>query len=426
MTQTPSPPEGRWALPLSIALFALALRFLLIAAFPDGRDDLAIYVYFGRLFRDGVNPYLPPFDGPISLYADQPFLNLTLFAAALRVWDSPTVLRILFALGDAALILTLGLLVNRPQRWRLHAMLFWAFNPVVLLSMVVFTVDKVIVTLLLVLTVVALEVRRPLASMATTTLVTLYRWLGIFYVLPQVLYLYRTWRARLLALVGFGLIFAAVHLPWFPSSLLMYQNRALRTQIDPPIHLSPTILLSSLGLYAPWMVSAGVLLVVGILYVQFVRRRVALIEVILLSSFFTTMLTPELPMGRILMVAFPLLLLLQVSRRRMAALWLATLPAALVANGYLTPALLEMLRLPPIPAGNALLPVLLANAFAALLLLFYLLDRRRGLVPQETLLPVGALRAPWSPAAPAHAAPANAPHAQTELTAPVPTPGAEG
>jgi hypothetical protein len=231
----------------------------------------------------------------------------------------------------------------------------------------------------------------------TTTLVALYRWLGALYAPALVLHGYRTWRARLLALASFAAVFVAVHIPFWPSSLLIYQRRGARGIMEHPQHVSPTILLDAVGLYRPWMAAGGALLLVGLLYVLFLRRKVSTVETIVLSSFLFTMLSPELPVGRVVMVAFPLFLLISVSRSRMALLWAASLIAAPWASGYLAEDILGVIGLSHLAPGGTVVAAVLANIWVIPLVAWYLIDKRSGLVSTDTLLPEGTLRWPARP-----------------------------
>ncbi len=371
-----------------MALLAMAIRLAIIIAFPQSRDDLRIYTYFGRMIVAGLNPYLPPLDSPIPLnYANIAPLNLGVFAAALALWDSPTVLRVLFALADGIIVLTIGYAVQRTRTWRIAVMDFYTFNPLILIALAVDAQDKVIVLWLTLMVLVSVEAQRASASLVWTTLLTLYRWLGAFFVLPLALYFARTWRA-LVAMLGFyGLAFAFSHVAWWPANLFIYTSRAQRTLINPPIHDSPTMLLAALGLYTPRLVTIFILTTLVVLYTLFLLRRVTLVEVIILSSFFTTMASPELPTSRIIMVSIPLLVLLELSRRRLAALWIVTSIAAPFLFPDLQARLLGIFGLPIVILYGSMPHMLLMNLLPALLLVYYFSDKRRGVVARDTLLP---------------------------------------
>lgn len=391
-TQFTTPPTRRfWALPVLVALLALAVRLALIAALPDGRDDLHIYYYFGSMMEQGLNPYTPPADGPINPhYANMAPLNLALFAATLRVWDSQTALRVLFALVDAAVILSIGYLAQRPRPWRRAVLWFYALNPFVLMALVVMSEDKVVVLWLMIVLIASVEARRQWPSVLLTTVITLYRWVGAFFILPLAVYFARTWRSLALSLGLFALLFALSHVPYWPDNLWVYQSRAHRAGFYPPIHSSPTQILYALGLYTPRLVPVTIFGSLAVLYTLFAFRRISLVETIVLSLFCTNIVAPELPHSRIIMIAFPLLLLIGLSRRRVALLWAATTLAALFVHADLARAFAGR-WLPGLQTAVefALRPIpnlLLMNLFAGVLLVYYAVDKWRGLVDTSTLL----------------------------------------
>ncbi len=404
----PIAPQPLWRLPLLLAVLAIALRVILILLFPDVRDDLRIYTYYGRMMAQGLNPYLPPADGAVSPhYANIAPFNLALFAAVFRLWDTPTALRLLFALVDGVIILVLGYALRRNRSWRKGVMLYYAFNPLVLTALVIDAEDKVVVILMTLIIVASVEAHRSTASLLWTTALTLYRWLGAFFVLPLTFYFARTWRSLIAMLGLYGIAFALSHVAYWPANLFIYQSRAQRTLINPPIHDSPTMLLAALGLYTPRLVTLFILLTLVVLYTLFLLRRVTLVEVIILSAFFTTMASPELPTGRIIMVSVPLFLLLTLPRRRLVPLWVVTAIAAPFLYPDLQARLMGMLGLPILIPYGSLPHMLLMNLLPALLLVYYFIDKRRGVVPSNTLLSHGWLlerlwhNSPPQPGAPA-------------------------
>ena len=339
----------------------------------------------------GLNPYTPPVDGPVSPhYANMSPTNLALFAATLSLWDSPVALRVLFALVDGLIILTIGYLVQRPLPWRRALMWFYALNPLVLMSLVVMSEDKVVVIWMTILLVVAIEADKPGASLLLTSVITLYRWLGAFFIAPVALYFARTWRAFALSLALFAAVFALSHIPYWPENLYVYASRASRTLFNPPIHSSPTILLARVGLYSPQIVPLTIFGSLAALYALFLRRSITLVEMVILSIFLTNISAPELPYSRILMIALPLLWLVQLTRRRVAILWLATLVAAPFVHADLATAWVQAWAPLLEPMVSLLLRqipnMLLMNLLAVLLVLYYLHDKRAGLVSTDTLL----------------------------------------
>lgn len=371
---------------VAVAALALLLRLLLIRYVTlDAGDDLRIYTYFGDLMAQGANPYNPPLDSPINRhYANIAPLNLAFFAAILRLWDSPDALRVTFAVVDALLLLTIGFLVRRPWAWRRDVMLFYAFNPLILITLVVNSQDKVVVLWLMVLLLVAVEANRVVASIVLTTLLTLYRWLGAFFILPLSLYFARSWRALAVMLGGFGIAIAVSHLAFWPDNLIIYASRSARTLIDPPIHASPTILLDALGYYSPTFVPISILVALAVAYALFASEKIGIVELIVLVTFFTNMGAPELPVSRILMVALPLLWIIRLPAERVWVLWIVATAATFFVRPELGHTLLAIVPPTMQPMMEWLLsPVpnaLIMNTLPALLVVWYCIDKATGRV----------------------------------------------
>lgn len=371
---------------VTVAALALLLRVALIHFVPlDAGDDLRIYTYFGNLMAHGENPYLPPADSPIDKhYANIAPVNLAFFAGILRLWDSPTALRVTFALVDALIILVIGFWARRPWAWRRRVMIFYAFNPLVLITLVVNSQDKVVVLWLMLLLLVAVEANRVVASIVLTTLVTLYRWIGAFFILPIALYFARSWRALALMLGFFGLSIALSHLIYWPDNLIVYESRTVRTLIDPPIHSSPTILLSVLGYYSPTFVPLSIFASLAVCYALFAFEKIGIVELIVLVTFFTNMGAPELPVSRILMVALPILWIIRLPAERVWVLWIVTTAATFfvlpelgqTVLGALPPEREYMMEWLLKPVPNALI----MNVLPALLFVWYCIDKLTGRV----------------------------------------------
>jgi hypothetical protein len=371
---------------VAVAALALLLRLLLIRYVAmDAGDDLRIYTYFGDLMSHGANPYNPPADSPINRhYANIAPLNLAFFATILRLWDSPTALRVTFAVVDALVLLTVGFLVRRPWAWRRDVMLFYAFNPLILITMVVNSQDKVVVLWLMVLLLVAVEANRVVASIALTTVLTLYRWLGAFFILPLSLYFARSWRALIMMLGSFGAALAVSHLFYWPDNLIIYASRSARTLIDPPIHASPTILLDAIGYYSPTFVPVSIFVALAVAYALFAFEKIGIVELIVLVTFFTNMSAPELPVSRILMVALPLLWIIRLPAERVWVLWIVATAATFFVRPELGQTVLASLPAAFQPTMAWLLsPVpnaLIMNTLPALLLVWYCIDKATGRV----------------------------------------------
>ena len=78
-------------------------------------------------------------------------------AGLLALHDSPDTLRVVFALADAGTLVLLGLWFPRGHAWRFGFLVFYAFNPFVLLSFTAFAEDKTLLFLGIVVWIGALE-----------------------------------------------------------------------------------------------------------------------------------------------------------------------------------------------------------------------------------------------------------------------------
>lgn len=316
----------------TIVLIAVAgfLVRLLLVAHTRGGDDLRIYMYFARLGLHGHNPFAPPAGGAIPPSdSDNPPLEIAVFTGLLGLHDSATTLRVLFALADAAVILVVGLCFARPRSWRAGFALFYAFNPFVLGCWTGFAEDKTIVFLGIVIWLVALERGREVLSWSAAIFVAIFKFVSVF-ALP-VLGLDALRRTRWKALVPVGafcICVAASYLVWFPKSADLFTRRAAYLNQNPPIHASPTMLLSRLGIYVP--LEAKLFTIVALLAVigWFVSRRIGLEEAVVWSLLAGTVFVPNNSFTRILLITLPFLFIIEMSRMRWLALWIVTTVSA--------------------------------------------------------------------------------------------------
>jgi hypothetical protein len=323
-------PAGWRAGVIAVALGAFLVR-LLIIAHSHGGADLRIYTYFSRLALHGLNPFALQPNEPIPLVdANSPPLEVAAFAALLAIHDSPTTLRVAFALADVAVVLLIGLRFPRPRRWRAAFIVFYAFNPFVLFSWTVFAEDKTLLFLGIAAWVLALERGREWTAWAAATALTVFKFLGAFAVPALALHSFRTRRWRALAPIGASLgIFLLSNLPWFPKSLDAFTRRDARLALNPPIHESPTLLLSRLGIYAP--IEAKLLTAVAIVTVLgfFAARRIDICEAVVWSLFAGYVFLPDDPFNRLLLITLPFMLILDFSIARWIAIWVVSSVAAL-------------------------------------------------------------------------------------------------
>jgi hypothetical protein len=366
----------RWV--FAVAAAALAVRLFAIVALYGDSTDLHIYRYFAEFARHGVNPYHAPASATAGgSRADEPALEFLLFAGLLDLWNSATVIRLLFALLDTGVVLALGLLIPRSPRWRLNAMLFYAFNPLVLLAWTRLPEDKSISFVLIVVAVACFERGRIALGWASATLLAALKWVGAFFALPL---LVQTWRKRgagyavrtvLLAAAAFLL----ANLPYFPGSFLAYERRDHRLSFT-PIFDSITVPLAHAGLYTSlvprvWLVVAAV----GLAYLTW-RRTIDVAEAICIGTWAGFVLLPDEPPDRILIASLPLLLVVRSTRFRWLLWWLVSLVPAtwLYVDTMSSPGRLRQLT----GAPESWRHVLGANVLMLALVAVYGFDRMTG------------------------------------------------
>jgi len=373
---------------LSLTLLAVLAR-LLIIGHSHGGDDLRIYTYFSRLALHGFNPFTPPAHGGAfpPIYSNSPPLEVALFTGLLAIHDSPTTLRVVFALCDGLLLLVVGFAFPRPRRWRLAFILFYGLNPLVLVSFTVFAEDKTLLFLLIALWILALEREREWASWTAATALTVLKFIGAFAVPALALDSWRRRGAR--ALIPISCFVAAVllsNLPWFPHSLDAFSRRDTLLSINPPIHASPTLLLARIGIYAP--IEAKLLTAAGIaaVFVLFAFRRIEVREAVVWSLFAGYIFLPDNAFDRILLMTLPFLLLLDLSMGRWICVWVVSCTAALgvVVAVRGVPHRLSAIAGPlrDVFAHEATVRhVLWVNLLPVLVIAYYLLDRHAGRAP---------------------------------------------
>ncbi len=376
---------ARWrAAVIAVAFGALVVRVLIIAH-SHGGEDLRMYTYFSRLALHGVNPFgsprgglFPPVDG------NNPPLEVAVFTGLLAIHDSPTTLRLLFALADVAVVLLIGLRFPRPRRWRAAFIVFYAFNPFVLFAWTAFAEDKTLLFLGIAAWVLALERDHEWGTWTAAAALTVFKFLGAFAVPVLALHwLCMRHRRALAPVAAFVAIFLASNLAWFPESLDVYTRRDARLAINPPIHASPTLLLARLGIYAPieaqLLTAAALVAIVGC----FVTRRINVRDAVVWSLFAGYVFLPDDAFNRLLLITLPLMLVLHYSIARWVAIWIVSSVASLagvtatrgVPHGL--SAFAGPLR--AVFTNEATVPhVIWMNLLPALGVTFYFLDRRRA------------------------------------------------
>ena len=318
--------EAAWPITvLAVVALGFAVRIAIIAH-TRGGTDLRIYTYFSRLALHGVNPFRSPAHGLFPpVLGNSPPVEVAFFTGLLGIHDSPTTLRVVFALADAAVIWLIGMHFPRPPRWRLAMIVFYAFNPFVLFAWTAYSEDKTILFLGIAAWILALERGREGWAWAAGTGLAIFKFLGVFAAPSQALYAWRRSGRRAVIPVTAALaVYAVSNLPWFPASLRAFSRRDARLGIDPPIHASPTLLLSRIGLYTP--VEAKVLTAVAVVLVfaVYVRRRLDIGEAVAWSLLAGYIFLPDDAFNRLLLVTLPFMLLAAFSARQWLAIWIVT------------------------------------------------------------------------------------------------------
>ena len=320
------------AIVIAIALLALLARVAIIAN-SHGGDDLRMYTYFSRVALHGGNPFAP---GAHGLYppvdSNNPPLEVAAFTGLLALHDSPTTLRVLFALADVGVVLVIGMAFARPWRWRLAFAAFYAFNPFLLFAWTAFGEDKTLLFLGICAWMLALERGRDWGAWLVATGLAVFKFLGAFAVPALALDTFRRRRWAVIApALLFLVVFALSNLPWLPHSLDAFSRRNQRLGLNPPLHASPMLILFRLHIYDPLepkLLTAAAILVVLAL---FAARRIDMREALALSLFAGYIFLPDDAFNRLLLIALPLMLLLELSLARWIAIWAISCVAALGA-----------------------------------------------------------------------------------------------
>ncbi|HUZ27636.1 MAG TPA: hypothetical protein VMU90_00250 [Solirubrobacteraceae bacterium] len=348
----------------------------------NGGNDLRIYTYFARLALHGHNPFTSPANGLfLPIYGNSPPLEMAAFAGLLGVHDSPMTLRVIFGLADVAVIWLIGMYYPRSKSWRLAFLLFYAFNPFVLVSWSAFSEDKTILFFLIAAWLLALERDREWWAWAVGTGLAVFKFLGVFAAPMLALWSYRKSRWRMLIPAAAALtVFAASNLPWFPHSLNAFARRDAHLGIN-PIHASPLLVLARLHLYSSVEPRLFLVLAIAAVFVLYASRRIEIREAVVWALFSGYIFLPDDPFNRLLLITLPFLLLVEFTAKQWIALWVVSCMAALgvviATHGVphaLSP-LASVLRAVFSREGSPQ-HVLWINLVPALTIGFYLIDRR--------------------------------------------------
>jgi len=380
-------PAGWGFAVITITLVATLVR-LLIIAHSHGGTDLRQYTYYSRLALHGVNPFAPPQSGLFPPFdSNNPPLEVAAFTGLLAIHDSPTTIRLLFVVSDALLLLLIGFRYRRSRGWRIGFMVFYGFNPFVLFAYTAFAEDKTLLVLGIACWLLALERDREWSAWAAATALTVFKFLGAFAMPALALHSWRRRRVRALLPIGaFVIAFLLSNLPWFPQSLDAFSRRDARLAVNPPLHASPTLLLSRIGVYAPieakLLTGAAIITVLGL----FATRRIEVREAVVWSLVAGYIFLPDDAFNRLLLITLPFMLLLELSLRRWIAIWvvsaLAALGAVIATRGvpHELTAIAGPLRA-VFAHESTVCHVLWMNLLPALVIAYYLIDRRAGRAP---------------------------------------------
>ena len=318
--------EEAWPLTVLVLVVLGFVVRIAIVAHSHGGTDLRIYTYFSRLALHGTNPFRPPANGAFPpVLGNSPPVEVAFFTGLLAIHDSPTTLRVVFALADAVVIWLIGMRFPRPRRWRLAFLAFYAFNPFVLFAWTAYAEDKTILFLGIAAWILALERGREWWAWAAGAGLAIFKFLGVFAAPAQALYSWRRSRRRALIPTSAALIaYAASNLPWFPASLHAFSRRDARLAINPPIHASPTLLLARLGLYAPVEAKVFTALAVVLVLGLYAARRIDIREAVAWSLLSGYIFLPDDAFNRLLLITLPFMLIASFSFWQWLAIWCLT------------------------------------------------------------------------------------------------------
>ncbi len=398
---------------LLLVLIGFVLRLFLIfpgpldskVEFLRNKADLNNYYWPAQTALRGDNPYILWANGQSGAFrADMAPLELLLFEATVALWNDPRAIQVLFAVFDAVNIALLGRLFT-SSRLKLPIQLFYALGPLTLYNLVLVPEDKTIVitlTLLLFLLLARFALpssfsesspvaphasritnhqsRITLAIVIMAALLASLKWLSVFYLLPLLLFVSTDVRELVKNMLGFALIVALAHLPWFPSWWVSYAFRLGR--VSTPFHISPSVLLNAVGLHDRTLLLAVLVASLLLIYLLYWFKRIDIFETIALSVAVGVLWTPDMdPVHLSLVVLFFLLVFDWSNGWRQSVIWLLS---AWVAFVYVVSTRTGFTRygLPDLQlitgAYGSPQMILLSYPLFLVILGFYLYDKWRG------------------------------------------------
>lgn len=392
-----------------LLLAALAVRLVIIfpgpleskVEFLMNRADLRNYYWPAQAALHGDNPYLLWSTGQSGEFrSDMAPLELVVYVATVAVWNDPRAIQLLFALFDVVNVALLGLLL-RHSSLRLPFQMFYALGPLTLYNLVFVPEDKSIVLTLTFLLFYFLSLgagprwafgRRRLTggdvAVVVAALMASFKWLSIFYLLPLLLFVSRDARMFVRQGMTFALILVIAHLPWLPTWWTVYAFRSARTAT--PFHISPAVLLNSVGLFDRSLLVVLLVGTLGVIYLAFWKKRLDIFETISLATAVGILWTPDMDPVHLTLASIGMLLVVDWTRGKRqfivwsASLWVAAVYEVSTHSGYARLGLQD-LRLFTGEYGSVQM-ILLSYLLFAFLIIWYMSDKIRGCAVGASLL----------------------------------------
>jgi len=377
-----------------LILAALALRLFLIFPGPleskvemlANKADLRNYYWPAQAVLRDKNPYTLWANGQSGNFrADMAPLELASYVATVAIWNDPRAIQILFALFDALNIGLLGILLkSSPLKFPFQ--FFYALGPLTVYNLVLVPQDK---TILLTLTFALFyflrrftrgELRFTPYILIAAALIAAFKWLSIFYLLPLLIFISPNVRALIKHAIIFAGIVALTHALWFPSWAYVYVFRAAR--VAAPFHISPAVLLSSLGGYSPALLVALLALSLLTIYFFFWRKRIDIFETIALAMVAGIFWTPDMDPVHLSLVVISFLLIMNwASKVRLIAIWglsffVSAIYAITTHEAFGSFSTAGLQKITGVYASRQM--ILLSYVLFGAVLAFYLWDKWRG------------------------------------------------
>lgn len=185
--------------------------------------------------------------------------------------------------------------------------LFLVFNPLTLIFWTLIGEDKPVYFLAFVVLFYFIDREKPWPAILTCAFIAAYKFIGIFLIFPIIFHFEKSRKDWALYLAVFGALVGLSFFAWFPDNLIALQYREQRLALM-PIHDSPFLILSAIGVYHPILAKVIPYTLVILCYVLLVFRKISILPalaLILMAHVFS----PEISANRILVLVFPVFLL---------------------------------------------------------------------------------------------------------------------